>query len=384
MHKNDAIKSYKKSDGKTYYKFKIYLGVDPLTNKEKTTTRSGFSSPSKAQTTYDKLKYEFKHNLHQIRQKKTYSDVYTEWLYIYKNSNIEMSTYDKTVGYFKNHILPYFGNIKIDKITTKKCQEFAAQLTSKLKYFNHIVNYASDVLNTAVSYNYILNNPFNKVKKIKEKKSSSNDNYLSKAEFLKLLEYFKDKNHKQHLLFRIFGLTGIRRGEAIALTWADIDFNKKEISITKTLSYSKQKNGRYLTSTKTGTSRKIKIDDETLVYLEAWKKEQIMDLHKLDLSIKKDKEQLIFNSIKNNYLGNNTANRWLTKALNSTKIKKITVHGLRHTHATLLEESGANLPGIAQRLGHSTSRNITMEVYIHITEKVKLDTLKCFLKYLYN
>ena len=63
------------------------------------------------------------------------------------------------------------------------------------------------------------------------------------------------------------------------------------------------------------------------------------------------------------------------------KIKFITVHGLRHTHATHLEEAGASLIGIQDRLGHAKTSNTTHKHYTHVTNKIKRGTLRCLLDF---
>ena len=79
---------------------------------------------------------------------KTFKDAYVFWDQAYKVSGITMSTYSKTEGYFKNHILPFFGEKKLAKLMLQCASNLLSDF-QKLKYFHHIVNYASDVMETA-------------------------------------------------------------------------------------------------------------------------------------------------------------------------------------------------------------------------------------------
>ncbi|WP_147633105.1 N-terminal phage integrase SAM-like domain-containing protein [Kurthia sp. Dielmo] len=82
-----------------------------------------------------------------------------------------MSTYSKTEGYFKNHILPFFGEMKVAKITVRHCEEFALKLSNELQYFHHVINYAKEVLEMAVRYDYIQTNPFTKIRNYPREKA---------------------------------------------------------------------------------------------------------------------------------------------------------------------------------------------------------------------
>ncbi|MEK4138311.1 site-specific integrase [Kurthia sp. FSL E2-0154] len=150
--------------------------------------------------------------------RKTFSDVYEEWDVLYKNSGIVMSTYSKTEGYFKNHILPFFAHMKVSKITVRHCKKFALQLSKNLKYFQHIINYASDIMNTAVRYEYINSNPFNIAKIPKEIVHEISDNYLDIEDFKLLISYLPTLDLMTQALLRLLMLTGIRKGELLVLT----------------------------------------------------------------------------------------------------------------------------------------------------------------------
>lgn len=376
-----AIKPYTLTDGKVLYRFKAYLGVDQNTGKDKIITRSKFPSAKHAQAALDKLKYEFNSGQSPEDMRKPFSDVYAEWDMLYKNSGIVMSTYSKTEGYFNNHILPFFKDMKISKITVRHCEQFALQLSKKLKYFHHIINYASDVLDAAVRYGYINSNPFALAKIPKEQVHEKSDNFLDAVDLGILLKYVKTLDLKIHALIRLLIFTGMRKGELLVLTWSDIDFEKKSLSIHEAYSFSKYNKGKNVGRPKGKLSRTITLDDRTLEILEQWQQEQLLRLTQIGISPDSSENQLIFSNSVNNYLKLDYPNQMLRPILSKLNLKYITVHGLRHTHATLLTEAGASLIGIQQRLGHSEKKNTTNGYYVHVTEKIKQDTLNCLLDY---
>ncbi|WP_342544895.1 site-specific integrase [Lysinibacillus sp. FSL K6-4013] len=376
-----AIKEYKLKNGSKYYRFTVYLGVDPFTGKDATVTRSKFPSQKAAQVAIDRLKYEFNNGKKPENMRKTFSEVYEEWDVLYKNSGIVMSTYSKTEGYFNNYILPFFGHMKVSKITADHCEKFASKLSSKLKYFHHIISYASDVLDRAIRKKYINSNPFNIIKIPKETIHVINENYLN-IENLKLLTtHLPLLDLKVHALLRILIFTGIRKGELLVLKWGDVDFKMKTLNIYEAYSYSKHNNRNNVGPTKSKHSRTIFLDDITLDILKQWQQEQNLRLTQLGIRINKPTEQLIFNNSVNSYLKSYYPNEQLTEVLEVLKLKFITVHGLRHTHATHLGEAHADFVGIQNRLGHLLTKNTTTEHYLHVTDKIKWDTLNSLLAY---
>lgn len=103
--------------------------------------------------------------------------------------------------------------------------------------------------------------------------------------------------------------------------------------------------------------------------LKKWRLEQRKWLLTLGINTL-SKNQLVFSNQKNEYLQLSKPRKWLEVIIKQNNLKRITIHGLRHTHASLLLEAGANIKDVQERLGHS-SIQITMDLYIHITDKRK-------------
>ncbi|UJF15014.1 site-specific integrase [Jeotgalibaca sp. MA1X17-3] len=130
--------------------------------------------------------------------------------------------------------------------------------------------------------------------------------------------------------------------------------------------------------TKAGV-RIISIDEHTLKILKQWKKQQLEDYFKLGFNTNKG-SQLIFSTLENEYIQQAVVNNAIVKTIERHGLKKITTHGLRHTHCSLLFEAGAPIQVVKERLGHSDIQT-TMNIYTHVTERAKEDTAKMFAEY---
>ena len=171
----------------------------------------------------------------------------------------------------------------------------------------------------------------------------------------------------------------MRKGEALALTWNDLNFTTNELRINKALSRGKD-NQLYVKTTKTGIARTIKMDDITMSVMKEWKKKQKQDYLALGFNTMQPK-QLIFSNEVNEYLQPTKTRKWILHVQNKYKLSTITTHGLRHTHCSLLFEAGVSLKEVQDRLGHSDVQT-TMNIYAHVTKKAKEEAIQKFASYL--
>ena len=197
------------------------------------------------------------------------------------------------------------------------------------------------------------------------------------VEFLTCLE--RESNHKAYVLFRLLAFSGMRKGEALAITWNDLNFTTNELRINKALSRGIDSK-LYRKSTKTGVARTIKMDDKTMAVLKEWKKKQKQDYLVLGFNTMQPK-QLVFSNEQNEYLQPTKTRKWIIHVQTKYKLATITTHGLRHTHCSLLFEAGASLKEVQVRLGH-TDVKTTMDIYTHVTQKAKDEAILKFASYI--
>lgn len=185
--------------------------------------------------------------------------------------------------------------------------------------------------------------------------------YLEKDELKALIDGMKVDAWKQ--LTRFLALSGLRIGEAIALTDSDINFFTREIYVQKTFSHEIQE----ISTTKTDASaRVVYMQDELFDCCKeiANRKRKILDLFGSDESeffIQNPNGGRVHYDAYRKYLGENTKN---------IVGRSLKPHALRHTHVAMLAEARIDLDIISRRLGHADSK-ITREIYYHVTKNMK-------------
>lgn len=386
IRKETAIKAYELKSGEKRYKFQLYVGIDPLSGKEKRTTRRGFKTKKEAQLALARIRLEIEKGTFRKQVAETYQDLYDLWIVQYEKT-VEESTFVKTSRIFKNHILPSMGAYRVEKIHVDVCQKHVYEWAEKLKNFRMVKSYAAKVLDFAIRRGYIETNPFTHVDmpSTASKKTTGTDNeevenFYTREQLIKFLSCLeKESNFKAYAFFRLLAFSGMRKGEAFALTWNDFNFKKNEIRINKALSRGKN-NRLYVKSTKTGDARTIKMDDNTMAILKEWKKKQKQDYLKLGFNTLQPK-QLVFSNNKNEYMQPTKTRKWILHVQNKHELGTITTHGLRHTHCSLLFEAGASLKEVQDRLGH-TDVQTTMNIYAHVTKKAKEGAILKFANYI--
>ena len=380
-----AIEDYKLKNGQKRYMFQLYVGVDPLTGKEKRTTRRGFKTKKEAQLALSRLQLEIDNGTFRKTIAETYQDVYVLWIEQYKNSVAE-STFIRVERIFRRHVLPALGKYKIDKITVDVCQKHVNEWFIEFQRYDFIKRYASRVFYFAMKRGFIQNNPMKLVEMPKRiidpiEDEEENEKFYNKEQLIQFLNFLEQgKNYKAFTLFRLLAFSGMRRGEALALTWNDINFKNNEIRINKTLT--RGENGRlYVKTTKTKKSiRTIRMDEKTIDILDEWRKRQKQDYFKLGYNTLQP-NQLIFNNKNNEYIQLAIPQKWMLQVQNKYELEKISPHGLRHTHCSLLFEAGASIKEVQERLGHSNIQT-TMNIYAHVTKQAEDEAIQRFAQYL--
>ncbi|UKJ44686.1 site-specific integrase [Lysinibacillus sp. ACHW1.5] len=386
MTKNNSspIRSYQNKEGKTLYMFRVYLGTDGLTGQPKNTTRRGFKTKKEAELALARIKLQVSEGTYKQTSVETYQEVYDLWITQYEKT-VEESTFVKTVGYFKNHILPSMGKYRVEKITIAICQKHYNEWATKVQKARTIKSYAKKVLDFAIVHGIITTNPFihveTKVKKVfTEPSEEANENFYTRDELLLFLEKAKEHlNYKAYALLRLIVYTGMRKSEALALTWNDVNFVENELTINKAIGRGKQTK-LYLKTTKTGKPRMIKLDETTLTILKEWNKLQKQQYIQLGINTMK-KNQLMFSNTRNDYIQPVQVQKWMYSVQNKYSLKKVSPHGLRHTHCSLLFEAGASIKEVQDSLGHSDVKT-TLDIYTHVTKKAKEGAIQKFVSYL--
>ena len=141
-----TFKQYEKKDGKKYWMFSAYLGKDPLTGKDRRTTKRGFRTQKEAKLALSRLQVEIdKKGLH-TPNNMTFNELAELWMSNYQTT-VKASTYSRTKIILNKHLLPKFGKLSVQKITTAYCQKVVNEWskTIKQKRYTLFVNYLNKI-----------------------------------------------------------------------------------------------------------------------------------------------------------------------------------------------------------------------------------------------
>lgn len=335
----------------------------------------------------------------------SFSDYLDQWIDQYVNVNLRQNTQRNYLARIKNHIRPSLGHYKLQSVTPSTLQSFANSLKEKgysKNYISGIFSTLKNALDYAVEpLRLIQNNPAELVRMPKVIKKPRQRIVIDHDQWHKILERYPF-GHRFHIPLQIGYHTGMRIGEVMGLSWDDIDFIKGEISVNKQLCrYKKTKEEKQIHGIappkSKSSERTIKIG-QTLIDLlkkerirqkenklacgryyvaydkEHWKEE----VHKVIISNHEDK--LNFVCVNNH--GKVTLPDSFDNCTFNIRHKlgiDFDFHTLRHTHATMLAESGINPKALQLRLGHEKIET-TLNRYIHATESMIDESVEVFEK----
>jgi integrase len=182
-----------------------------------------------------------------------------------------------------------------------------------------------------------------------------------------------------YVLFTLLARTGLRIREALALTWDDIDFENKTLTVNKTLVYPTNSTP-YLSTPKTKASlRTIKLEDVTIRLL---KKHRINrnEMYLMYSNYKKPETNIVFHQHDGRWLRTNVVREYFKEVCKRAGLPVLSPHALRHTHAVHLLEAGANIKYVSERLGHASIK-MTADTYLHVTKKIEDEALELYQRY---
>lgn len=332
--------------------------------------------------------YEDERKLNVNNPNVTLDNWYKTWMDIYKYGVIKKNTKAGYIQHYKKHISPKLGKLKLCDISRLQIQELINKM-DKLNYGYEAKNRTRimilDMFNKAMQDEVVSRNPAKGIHITRDEEKEPR--VLSKEEQSIFFDCCKGTFYDN--LFVVAVNTGLRPGEVTALTEKDIDFNKKIISVSKTLIYQKWEGDTvktiHIDTPKTKTSvRKIPINQRTE---NALKKQIIQksviknrynakecdeDFHDLLFTTKFNTpiiEQIYIDAIQK-----------IVDEINSTRdvldeFERFTPHCFRHTFATRCIEAGMKPKVLQKILGHATLQ-MTMDLYAHILPDVQADEME--------
>ena len=279
-----------------------------------------------------------------------------------------------TYGYknmIENHIVPHLGSTPLQKLTPQKIQEYYTFLQTSTGLSSNTVRKHHDLLRTAlllaVKQDVLYANPTERVAapKIKTPKRL----YYSPADVIRLLQCAE--GHRLEPLICLATYLGLRREEACGLRWSDLDFKEHTIRIEAARTVAGGKVVEKETKTVSST-RQLHMPPELEEVLLAEHARQLNDRAFLGDEYTDTDHVLVWNDgrpYRPNYLS-----ELFTNFVNANNLPPLTLHGLRHTFASLANHSGATTHDISKILGHSRVTTTTM-IYTHVFDNTHRDTI---------
>jgi integrase len=284
-----------------------------------------------------------------------FHEYFEEWVHLYKEGAVRSVTLRKyeVAQRYLEELVP---NMKLNELDRKSYQKLLNEyaLTHEKQTTMDFHHQVKGAILDAVDEGLIEINPTRKIiikgKKPAEKKPKFLNQFEVQA-LLKQLDLTGTINWDWFIL--LVTKTGLRFSEALALTPNDFDFSKQQVIINKSWNY-KGTQGRFQPTKNASSIRKVQLDWQTA-----------MQFSQLIKSLNPEKPIFVSKRV-----FNSTINNRLKVLCMQADIPIITVHSLRHTHASLLIFSGVSIASVAKRLGHS-SMTTTQETYLHIIQELE-------------
>lgn len=339
--------------------------------KSKPIRQGGFATKKEAQVAAAEVESGLQKGIVPHLRPEPFDEYFEEWLKVYKTgiSKNTMARYLDTLSTIKEH----FSGVPIQDITKRSYQAFlntyglerAKDTVRKLNtHIRACIREAIDegIIRVDFTRGVVFTGSVQS-KRPEEK-------HLSYFESKRLLQALENPEHLSHYII-LLGLTsGMRFGEMVGLTRKDFDFKKNEIKISKTWGYTSQMHEGFGPTKNDQSNRIIKMDDKTMSLFKSLFDKQPPNTH-----------GLVFFSPESKYkvVSNTAVNKSLKHFLEKLNIESISVHGLRHTHASVLLYKKVSIYYVSERLGHSDIET-TLQHYAHIVKELRVQDEKITLK----
>lgn len=270
------------------------------------------------------------------------------WLEQVVKRSKKISTYTNYKNVLRYYVVPHIGTLTIDKLTAARVQQLVNDLIDE-GYAGATVRNAylrlRAMLTVAVQYRLI---PYNPALSIALPKLDKDQKSLTFAETIRLRRALEGERHA--LLYDLYVLLGLRRGEGLGLLWRDFDADAATIKISQQVQDFSGTTA--ITLPKNDKMRTLPLTPSLVIALqEHWKNQQI-ERKRRDLDWKE--HGLIFPSEVGTPIGPRNLARQFAEAVARAGLEDVHLHTLRHTCATLLGEFGTEERVIGALLGHST------------------------------
>lgn len=368
--------------GKSSWELKFDIGRDPVTGKRKTQYKNVKGTKKDAQRELRRLLNSLDEGQFVEPSKVTVGEFVNWWL---ENDAVHQVE-PRTLAFYQDkchrHIIPDIGSIQLQKLQPIQVQELYNRKVQSGRLDGrgglsprsvvHIDRTLNVVLKRARQLRLIASNPVDDAKPPAIPKNEID--VFSDEEIKQLLEHISD-THMYAPIYLII-CTGLRRGEALALRWQDIEFDRKRLKVRHSLEELRpgggQKPTMRLKAPKTRSSKRtISLPHSAIEVLTQHGRTQAEEWLKLGLN-RPDGETLLFTKRDGEMYMPHRFGKRFAEACHRAGLGHRTLHSLRHTHITNLLRAGVHVKVASERAGHSTV-SVTLDLYAHVLEDMQDD-----------
>lgn len=342
--------------------------------KRKTIKKRGFRTKREAEAAEDELKVKLrKGEYNHEGAKSIFRDVMRDWLRD-KKSQVKEPTYEVYTYYIEKVILPDLGHLELGKVSPRHIMDFYNKLHDSERLCDENIQKVHTLINAALKRAYKWGMIGKNVAELVDRPQADvkEREIWSPEEAKQFLAAAKDDRY--FVAFYLPMVTGMRQGEVLGLRWKDVDFDKATIAVTQTLTHD-GKNLQFGAKSKKGSRKKgvriIAIDREyTLPLLQKLFARTRLERMAAGPAYQ-NKDLVISTTIGTQVLPRNLM-RSFYRLNKKADVKKITYHGLRHTHVTHLLMAKENPKVICERLGWTSTK--MLERYAHLLPHLQEQT----------
>lgn len=361
---------------------RVTIGINPGTGKPIRRSIYGNTQREVRQKMTSVIR-ELDKGTYQEPSKMTVAQWMDEWLSTFCANTVKPLTYSTYEGIIKNHIKPSIGSIALQSVKGTHIQKLYNDMTKQglsAKTVKNVSAVLHKALSVAMKQGFIISNPCESAELPKSTKHEIQP--LSDEEiplFLQAIESDPIKNAFALCLF-----AGLREGECLGLSWAQVDFEQRRITISQQLQKEKKKGAKYYIAdtTKSGKPRTIEPPAIAFDYLREERLAQQQNQLKAG-ELWSNPDNLVFTNTIGQHLAFSTFYTHFKKIAEKIGRPDARPHDLRHTAATVAIASGSDIKSVQDLLGHATA-SFTLNVYAHISEKMMQDTANRMQSYYEN
>jgi len=405
-HNNKRVTKVTKKNGDVSYSIKgVYIGTDVKTGKRITKTITAKTLKSLDRKIIE-TKIQFEKSGSTIKETisiDNFENLAEVWFSNFKTWVSSQNTINRVRGYLDTYIIPQFGDYKPDQIEPADVQLWVNKLARKAKRavdsgvkrakkgsakdFGAMAHKVSDIFDFGITNCGLSNNPAKAIKIPPKPKANKqrvmvlHDDDLK--QWLSYLETLPDTraNRRFKVICNALLASALRINELLALEITDLDFDTNEIIVNKTLMWKSANRklglkGQMICKPTPKTdagNRRVAVPSSIIEELRIFHEEMESYFRKHDLP----SSTLIFPTIYGNYMCDRNERATLKKRLSALGLPDYGFHLFRHTHASMMLNSGANWKELQHRMGHK-SITTTMDTYAELAPKKKFEAVEIF------